>query len=142
MDPDVRDWWGNAATAEAEFRIALESRTALQRMIELGTTEIGYAQAVEAGALGAGMPTGIGPGTWGCDLFIASAEHRGKGHGQAALDLLVHEVFSTTLAVACCIIVSIRNEQAARSYERIGFHWVSLIRDPAIGASWVMRRER
>ena len=81
-------------------------------------------------------------GTWDCDLFIGSEPDRGRGHGQAALDLLVGEVFATTLAIACMIVISVRNERAARAYENVGFRWVAVTWDPIQGPSWVMLRDR
>ncbi len=144
FDPEVRRWWGDAASAMAEIRLALESPTAICRLIEDGRSglPIGYAQAVELGQQGGTLPAGLEPGTWDCDLFIASQDHRGRGFGQAALAQLVTEVFSSTLAIACTISVSIRNERAARAYERVGFRWASIADDPILGASWVMRRNR
>jgi aminoglycoside 6'-N-acetyltransferase len=78
----------------------------------------------------------------GIDLFIASAEHRGRGAGRAALAVLVEEVFATRLAIACCAVVSIRNEAAARVYERSGCRWLRIWQDPIDGPCWVMLRER
>ena len=140
--PAVRQWWGSAASAEAEIRLASESTTALCRIALLGGEPIGYCHAVEAGALNAALPPGIQPGTWDCDVFIGSEPHRGKGFGAAALDLLADEVFRSTLAVACMIRVSIRNEAAVRAFERAGFHWRSITEDPLTGPSWLLVRDR
>ena len=140
--PGVQRWWGNAASAEAEIRLALESDAAFCRIIEIEGLGIGYAQAVDT-ALTSLPPDGpVPPGSWDCDLFIGSEPHRGQGHGQIALDMLVNEIFASTLAVACMIVVSIRNERAARAYENIGFKWVSVAEDPIQGPSWVMLRDR
>lgn len=141
-DPDVQAWWGNAAAAAAEVGVALNNDGALTRLIVLGEEVIGYAHAIDTASLGGPLPLAIRPGTFECDLFIGSAAHRGQGHGQRALDLLAQDVFATTLAVACAIIVSIRNERAVRAYERVGFVWKSVWHDPVTGPSWVMVRER
>lgn len=145
-DAGVSRWWGSAASASAKFRMALDSRTAVCRIIELecgtGAEPIGYAQAMETAAAMAELPKGVVPGTWDCDLFIGSSRHRGQGHGQLALDQLVRDVFATTLAVGCSIAVSIRNESAARAYERIGFRWSSIWHDPSVGPCWIMLRGR
>ena len=58
------------------------------------------------------------------------------------LALLTEEVFATTLAVACSSLVSIRNETAARAYERTGFRWLQVLQDPLLGPSWLMLKER
>lgn len=141
-DADVQAWWGNAAAAEAEIALALQSEGALTRMILLGEESIGYAQALDAASLEPPQPQVMQPGTYDCDLFIGAAAHRGRGFGQQALELLAQEVFATTLALACSIVVSVRNERAVRAYERAGFKWRSVWPDPVLGASWVMMRER
>lgn len=142
QDADVQRWWGNAASAEAEIRSALESAASLCRIMMLHGLAIGYAQAAESAVLDAASIAGVPPGSWRASLFIGALEHRGRGHGQRALDLLTREVFATTLAVAVCILVSVRNERAARAYENIGFRWTSIFDDPLVGPSWVMLRER
>lgn len=142
-DAGVQRWWGNANAAEAEIALALASESALCRLIMLSRTPIGYVHALDAAELGDGpKPTGVRPGTYDCDLFIGSDIHRGKGHGQRALELIVEEVFATTLAPACSIVVSIRNERAVRAYEAAGFSWSQVWQDPVTGPAWVMLRER
>ena len=141
-DPAVRDWWGDAAGAEAAVTLAMESATALPRIIEHGGTGVGYAHAVEIGVWAEERPADLPAGTWDIDLFIASAQHRDQGLAQAALVLLTEEVFATTLAVACSAVVSIRNEAAARAYERAGFRWLRIWPDPLYGPCWLMLKER
>ena len=141
-DGHVQRWWGNRASAEAEIALALGSEAALCRIIEVAGAAIGYAHAIEATAGGAGGGPAPEPGSWDCRLFIASEPHRGKGYGQRALDLLAAEVFEATLALACTIIVSIRNEAAVRGFERAGFRWTRIIEDPLLGPCWLLRRER
>ena len=141
-EPGIQAWWGNAASAEAEINLAMASDTALCRIVEAGGAPIGYAQAIEIGLWGEARPDDVAPGTWDIDLFIASPEHRGRGLGAAALGLLTAEAFATTLAVACCGLVSIRNEAAVRAYERAGFRWRRIWHDPLLGPSWLMLKER
>ena len=141
-DQTVQAWWGNAASAEAEITLAMASESSLCRIIEAGGVPIGYGHAVEVGLWGGPQTGGLPVGTWDVDLFIASAEHRQRGAGRAALALLVEEVFATRLAVACCGVVSIRNEAAARTYEKAGFRWSRIWQDPIDGPCWVMLRER
>jgi RimJ/RimL family protein N-acetyltransferase len=141
-DPDVQRWWGNAAAAEAEVALGLANADSICRMIVLGGTPIGYAQAVDTAHFTGLRPFAIVPGTYDCDLFIGVEALRGKGYGRRALDLLVEEVFATTLAVACSVIVSVRKEPAVRAYEQLGFRWKSVWDDPVAGASWVMIRDR
>lgn len=141
-DTDVQAWWGNVAAAEAEIALAQQSEGAIARMIKLGDDSIGYAHALDVAGLEPPLPAALKAGTYDCDLFIGSADHRGRGYGQRALELLAGEVFATTLAIACSIVVSVRNERAVRAYERAGFRWQSVWQDPVSGASWVMVRQR
>jgi RimJ/RimL family protein N-acetyltransferase len=139
--PDVQAWWGSRAAAEAEIALALASSSSLCRMIEKDGTPIGYGHAVNAGVWSDTI-AGIPPGAYDIDLFIAAAESRGQGAGRCALDQLTAEVFATTLAVACSVVVAIRNEKAVRAFERAGFSWVAIAHDPLSGPSWVMLKPR
>ena len=140
--PDIQDWWGPLSQTEAEVTIALDSASALCRIIEADGQPIGYAHAIDASVWGDELPGELQPGTWDLDLFIASEEHRGQGAGAAALALLKDEVFATTLAVAVCVFPSIKNERAVRAYEKAGFRWQRIWHDPAMGPSWFMVAER
>lgn len=140
--PEVERWWGSQSAAQAEIRQVFETSSALARIIEVDGRPIGYAHAIDATFWGDDLPEGLPPGAWDVDVFIAAPEHRGRGFGAAALDLLAEEVFSTTLAVALCVFVSVRNEHAVRAYESAGFKWVQVWDDPVFGASWLMLRQR
>jgi aminoglycoside 6'-N-acetyltransferase len=141
-DPAVREWWGDPAGAEAAITLAMESATALPRIIDCDGTPIGYAHAVEIGVWAEERPAELSPGTWDIDLFIASAEHRGQDTVHAMLALLTEEVFATTLAIACSATISIRNEAMVRAYERAGFRWSRIWPDPLRGPCWLMLKER
>lgn len=83
-EPEIQRWWGSAAAAEAEIRLALDSTSAITRMITAeGSTvaaAVGYAQAIDIGLVMATPPAEVLPaGTWDVDVFVASAEDRGKG---------------------------------------------------------------
>ena len=134
--------WSSAAGAEAEVTLAMGSEAALPRIIEWNGEPIGYAQAVEIGLWGRDRPEGLAPGTWDVDLFFAEEAHRGRGLEAAVLALLAEEVFSTTLAVACCALVPVRNEARVRSCEQAGFRWLRIWNDELLGPSWVMLKER
>ena len=138
---DVQAWWGSKASAEAEIAVALASPSALCRIVEKNGAPIGYAHAIDASTWGASAAE-IPAGAYDIDLFIADAGSRGLGIGRVALDLLSADVFATTLAVACAVVVSIKNEKATRAFERAGFRWVSIFQDPLSGPSWVMLKPR
>lgn len=140
--PEVQRWWGNLASAEAEIRLVYETPSAISRIIEADGEPVGYAHAIDATYWGASLPDGMPAGTWDADLFIAAPEHRGQGAGQRAVKLLAEEVFSTTLAVALSVFVSIRNEAAVRAYEKAGFRWGCVWDDPVVGPSWLLLLDR
>ena len=121
---------------------ALGSDGAMARIIELEDRGIGYAHAVDALIWGDALPSELLPGTWEVDLFIADPVARGRGLGSQALTLLKEEVFSTTLAVAVAVYAPVENERATRAYEKAGFQWRQIWRDPAAGPSWFMVAER
>ncbi len=145
-DPEVEAWWGNAASAEAEINMAMSSAAALCRIVESEGAPIGYAHALEIGLWADERPAELEPGTWHISYFLStnfrSGQHRGPDLGSAVVALLAAEVFATTLAVACSGVVSIRNEAAARAYERAGFRWQQIWSDRLLGPSWLMLKER
>ncbi|MDX2155672.1 MAG: GNAT family N-acetyltransferase [Hyphomicrobiaceae bacterium] len=140
--PEVQAFWGSAAAAEAEVSLALAGPGTICRMIEIDGATVGYAHALDCVLLGGDHAAALPPATWDCAVFIASAGHRGRGLGGRALALLVAEVFSTTLALACVIRVPVRSEAAARAVEGVGFRWERIAGDAALGPVWVMRIER
>lgn len=139
--PDIEAWWGPISATDPGIRIAMQSG-GLCRIIEADGASVGYAQAVDATVWGEALPHLIPAGTWDVDVFIADEAHRGQGAGATALALLVDEVFSTTLAVAVSIFVSVRNERAVRAYEKAGFRWLAVAEGKGQGPAWVMLRER
>ncbi|MFN3867562.1 MAG: GNAT family N-acetyltransferase, partial [Hyphomicrobiaceae bacterium] len=113
--PDIQRWWGSPAAAEAEIRMALDGEAAISCLVMLGEEPIGYAHAIDAAHWGPSLPDGMPAGTWDIDVFIATPEHRGKGLGEAAVNLLAAEVFATTLALALSVFVPVTNERAVRA---------------------------
>jgi len=140
--PDIVRWWGPKATTEAEVLLAMGTAQGICRIIEVDGQAVGYAHAVDATLLGSSLPPDLPVGAWAIDLFVASLEHRGRGVGAEALRLMREEVLSTTLAVAVCVSVAVGNERAVRAYEKAGFRWRSIVRDPVMGPEWMMVAER
>lgn len=140
--PEVADWWGPLESTEAEVRIALQSPSALCRIVEWDATPIGYAHAIDAAIWGADLPQDLEPGTWELDVVIADPAHRGRGAGMEALRLLRQEVFASTLATAVCVFVSIRHEAVVRAFEKAGFVWQQIWNNGALGPSWFMIARR
>ena len=138
--PNIELWWGNAASVEAEINLAMSSDAAICRIIEVAEVAAGSAQAVDLGLLS--PQEDVAPGTWEVSLFLASHEPRQRDTSRAVLHLLTEEVFATTLALACCGFVAIRNEAVARAYEQAGFRWQRIVTGSAAGPSWLMLKER
>jgi aminoglycoside 6'-N-acetyltransferase len=141
-DASIRAWWGSPAAIEAEIAIAIESKSAICRMIEADGAAIGYGNAYDAGLMEPDGDPIEEPGVWQCTFFIGSEAHRGAGLEITALALLADEVLSTTLAIACETRVPVRNEAAVRQIERIGFRWKRVEDQGALGPFWIMRRDR
>lgn len=142
--PAVIAWWGTRSRAEAEIALALDSVSALCRMVLVDGEPSGYAHALDAALLDGelGARARHESGTWECAVFIASEARRGQGFGAVALDALVSEVFATTLSIACTLRIPVAKEPAVRAVESIGFRWVRIEEDAGIGRVWLMRRER
>lgn len=140
--PDVFAFWGSAAAAAAEVNLALGHAGAVCRLLRIDGAVAGYAHALDSVMLGGDHAAVLAPGTWDCALFIAAPRHRGQGFGGIALRMLVDEVFSSTLALACVIRVPVSSEAAVRSVEAAGFRWARIEGDRALGPVWVMQAER
>ena len=140
--PDVIRWWGPKATTEAEVMLAMGSDHAICRIIEVDGAPVGYGHALDAGMQGWPLPPELPPGSWHIDVFVAAPVQRGRGVGARAVQLIRDEVFATTLAPAVCVHVGVGNERAVRAYEKAGLSWRCVVRDPVIGAAWLMLAER
>ena len=138
--PSVADWWGGMASAEARFRLAAVTDSAIRRLVTVDGLPIGYGHAFDAAA-DQSAPAGLPSGFWLCDLFIGEEAYRGRGYWSLALAQLVAEVHATTLATGCALIIPVRNERVARAAERIGFRWTEILRDATPEPAWVMLRE-
>ena len=143
-DPEVEAWWGNAASAEAEINMAMSSAAALCRIVESEGAPVGYAHAAGDRAVGRGSARRAGARHLAHQLFPQPPADSiaAPASDRPSLALLAEEVFATTLAVACSGVVSIRNEAAARAYERAGFRWQQIWSDRLLGPSWLMLKER
>jgi aminoglycoside 6'-N-acetyltransferase len=141
-DGSIRAWWGPPSAVEAEIAIALDSDSAICRIIEADGSPVGYAHAFDCGLMETGTDAPHEPGVWQCAFLIGSEAHRGRGLGPAGLALLAAEVLATTLAIACEVRIPVRNEPAVRQIEVEGFRWHRVETDRSLGPVWIMRRER
>jgi RimJ/RimL family protein N-acetyltransferase len=141
VDPEVIGWFGSRAAADATLSLARETPSALSRIIAVGTTAIGYAQALELDP-GSQVATPLMVGTVELDAFVGDAAWRGRGYGARAFGLLRDEVFTTTLAPAVVVRVPITREEVVRRIEKVGFAWVSVENDSQRGPCWLLSAER
>ena len=139
---DVSVLLGPPSAAEAAITLAMSDPQGHCRVIEHDGRPAGYAQAVDVGLWNEPLPREIAPGMYDVELMVGEPELRGIGIGQRALDLLAEEVFSTTLALALSVIMPVRHEAAVRAYEKAGFRWRGIWRDPISGMCWVLIRDR
>lgn len=142
-DPALPAWWGPRGTVEAEITMALESESALCRMLtrDADSAPIGYAHAVDLALWGGDAPPGVPAATYDIDVFTAEVASRAQDAAEA-LQALAAEVFATTFAMGCCALISVRNEAAARAYEKAGFRWREIWHDRMAGPCWVLLTER
>ncbi|MDX2205625.1 MAG: GNAT family N-acetyltransferase [Hyphomicrobiaceae bacterium] len=140
-DPALPAWWGTKSSVEAEIAVALEAESAVLSIIERDGDGVGLALAADAAQWASARPDSIAPGTYAIDVFVARPETRAEDSA-AAIALVADEVFATSLAIACCSLVSIKSEAAARAYEKAGFAWSEIWHDRYRGPCWVMQRAR
>lgn len=141
VDPALPAWWGTRSAVEAEMTLALESGSAMPRIIERAGEPAGYGHAADATLWGGDLPPDVTAGHWSIGVFVAAPQTR-PADTTAAIRLLADEIFATTMAVGCCSLVSIRNESAARAFERAGFRWQRIWHDRHSGPSWVLELPR
>jgi RimJ/RimL family protein N-acetyltransferase len=136
-------WWGPRGTVEAEITMAIESESALCRMLarDAEGAPIGYVHAVDLALWGSEAPPGIPAPAYDLDVFVAESQARAQDATEA-LRALVAEVFATSFAMSCCALISVRNEAAARAYEKAGFRWREIWHDRIAGPCWVLIAER
>lgn len=142
-DPALPSWWGPRGSVEAEITLALESESALCRILarDAESAPVGYAHAVDIAVWGGDAPPGLPAATYDLDVFAAESGHRAQDTVDA-LRALTAEVFATTFAMSCCALIPVRNEAAARAYEKAGFRWREIWHDRIGGPCWVFLHDR
>lgn len=140
-DPALPAWWASKSSVEAEIAVALEAHNPYLCIVEDGADAIGLAIASDAAQWSSTLPKSIEPGASALDVFVARPQTRTEDSTRA-ISLLAADVFATSLAIACCSLVSIKSETAARAYENAGFTWSEIWHDRYRGPCWVMQRAR
>lgn len=140
--PHVVAWWGGPPAAEASIALARESETSLRCMIIWNDDVIGYGHAIDGTLTGADRLTDVATGAYEVDLFIAAAEHQGRGLGADALKLFADELFASSFVPAVVVRMPVATEAAVRALEQRGFRWLAIDRTPGIPPRWVLSMQR
>lgn len=144
---DVKEKFGPRVLAEDRVRpCIIELVVAAGVETSPGTTSIGYVQYYPVAAP-ADYELDDAADTWGFDLFLGEPKHWGSGAGTKALAALVRHVFEQEDALRCVIDPHVVNERGIRSYEKVGFRKVKVMkaREMHEGAkrdNWLMVLER
>lgn len=128
-EPAVSRFWPgyDRARVEKELLVSDDERTVLGiELVEHGGALIGAIQLVEAGLNDDYRHAGI-------DLFIGTA-WQGRGLGSEAIRVAIDFLFQTRKHHRITIDPAADNTRAIRSYERLGFRRVGLLRQYERGA--------
>lgn len=123
-EPEVARWW-RGLNEEALLELARPGEEMLAFTVELDGETIGLAQA--------GEETDPDYRHASVDLFLATAHH-GQGLGADTLRTLARWLFADRGHHRITIDPAAANERAVRSYERIGFKRVGVLRRYERGA--------
>jgi aminoglycoside 6'-N-acetyltransferase len=119
-EPHVARWWGDAAEAIAEIRVAMAEPSTRPFVILMDGRPVGYIQSYDMHAEDDHPYRDQPPGTVGIDLSIGEAALVGKGHGPRIVDAFVRRLFAEG-APRVVIDPDPANAQAIRAYEKAGF---------------------
>jgi aminoglycoside 6'-N-acetyltransferase len=117
QDPEVAAWWG--AYDEPRLREDLADEGLLAWTIEVDGAVAGFLQATEESEPDYRSVE--------VDLFLAAPLH-GRGHGSDALRTALRWLFEEHGHHRATIVPAAENARAIRSYERVGFRPVGIMR--------------
>ena len=149
--PAIMQWW-EAVPEYAEFvtmytpRITGEDPT--HPFVALcDGVPIGYLQWCRLSEVPGHAADGLEAAVTGAaavDLFIGEDDYRGRGIGAAMLRAFLREViFAAPNVTTCFIDPAPENAVAIRSYERVGFRPLGVVREDSDGhPAWLMRLDR
>ena len=116
-DPEVAEWWGDADESLDDTMSLEESASGF--IIEVGSDSIGYVQCFEE-------PEAMYRHA-AIDIAVHS-EWRGRGFGSEAIATLAEHLFSVRGHHRITIDPAVINERAIKSYSRVGFKPVGVMR--------------
>ena len=128
-EPEVVRWWGDEHPAVGAKEL-LEATDEVGFVIEAGGEVVGsiqYYEETDSMYRHAGM-----------DIFLATA-HQNRGLGSETLRLLARYLFEERGHHRLIIDPAVANERAIRTYERVGFRPVGVMRRYERGADGVWR---
>ena len=117
-EPGVRSWWG--AGTEAHYREKVDATDTEGYVVELAGEAIGFIEEHEENDPDYRHA--------GIDLFVGDA-FQGQGLGTDALRTLVRDLFAQRGHHRITIDPAADNEAAIRSYEKVGFRRVGVLRE-------------
>jgi len=145
----VREWWPEDPEIEAELRDGLRAPYMRYFLLTADGEPFAFLQAydiwrefeIDAHAQWSGFYRDLAPpGSVGVDQFIGPEEMVGRGHGAAAIRLLVDHLLAEG-APRVVTDPSPDNERAIRAYEKAGFRPLEARPTPD-GPALIMVRDR
>jgi aminoglycoside 6'-N-acetyltransferase len=136
--PHVRGWWGDPEEQYSLICGDLDEPAMDQYILSIAGEPAGYLQCYALTA----WNTGFGPhpdGSRGIDLFIAGAEHIGRGHGPRIIRAFCDLMFQRGIP-RIVTDPAPANARAIRAYEKAGFRRQHLIETPD-GTALLMLRQ-
>ena len=146
--PAVAAWWEAVpeyAEIVAKYTPRITGEELIRPYIALRDgVPIGYLQWCRLAEVPGHAADGLadaGAGSAAVDLFIGEDSYRGRGLGAAMLRVFLREViFAAPDVTTCFIDPNPENTVAIRSYERVGFRPLGVVREDADGdPAWLMR---
>jgi aminoglycoside 6'-N-acetyltransferase len=114
------DWydWPNELTRDVSWRELL--------IVEEDGRPIGFVQLADASEEESHYWGEIAPGTWALDIWIGSADDRGRGLGTEAMHAALRRSFDQHGAHTVVIDPRVENRRAIAFYEGLGFEHVGV----------------
>ncbi|MCA9825865.1 MAG: acetyltransferase [Dehalococcoidia bacterium] len=133
-DPRILEWWEGRdkpydyERAAAKWSAAEIAQGHLDcRIMELAGSPIGYLQFFPV-AKAEDYELDTAEKTWGIDLFIGEPGYWERGHGTAVVRAVVEHLLGNG-AARVVIDPRVDNPRAIRTYEKVGFHKVKVLKE-------------
>lgn len=147
-NPAITRWWEAVpeyAAIVAKYTPRISGEEAVHPYIALAdAVPIGYLQWCRLDKVPGHAAEGMAEGSAAVDLFIGEDAYRGRGIGAAMLRAFLREIVFAEQDIRTCFIdPDPENATAIRSYERVGFRPLGVVKYDADGdPAWLMRLDR